>query len=586
MSRLLVFQRSRLLLLLSLPFFFATSCAEKPTVDSIANDYIMRWADFYPSRAYGEGVKSAAFHFEDFSKDRVINWVQLNKSLTDILPKILPELPLNQKIDARILLRQAIMEIETWEQDQTLRQQPQRYAEVISQSLTYILVRGLLTDQEKFDATLARMKGIQMLSQLGMQTLKEGRPERTRSAVRILKQAATFYEGNLLKISRNWVPDAEHASLEAAALKTAAIVREFAGHIENTILPNVSMSDSSGSEDYARKLAILTEGRLTPEQLAHMALTEIDLVRELMSAQVLKWWDASQGYSEKAVSDRELLDMALRTMEADRVDNSQDFLTLFTDLTAKAEQFVIKHNIAEVPKPTTLYTALSPAHFSGAAVGGVYSAGPFSPNSDTLFYLPFVSDASPRTQKEGFYRSFNNHFNMMITAHEMFPGHYLQAKVALGHASKIRTIFTDGSYVEGWGSFSEILMLDAGWAEDNTLTRLAHLRKRLENATRAYTSVMVHAEGWDKDKLLAFATTRGLLAPQFATNLWSRVIHTPHQLPTYFLGFHDFEELIRAEQVRLGDAFTIRGFVDGVLQAGAIPIDALGAVLQQDNKLN
>ena len=43
----------------------------------------------------------------------------------------------------------------------------------------------------------------------------------------------------------------------------------------------------------------------------------------------------------------------------------------------------------------------------------------------------------------------------------------------------------------------------SGWEKDNPLTFLAHLRKRLENANRAYTSVMVHCNGWDRDQVSA-----------------------------------------------------------------------------------
>ena len=87
----------------------------------------------------------------------------------------------------------------------------------------------------------------------------------------------------------------------------------------------------------------------------------------------------------------------------------------------------------------------------------------------------------------------------MIIAHEIYPGHYLQLKVAAGEAPALRSLFANGVYVEGWGTFSEELMLDAGWDDHNRLTRLAHLRKRLENATRAYVSVMVHVHDWNEE---------------------------------------------------------------------------------------
>ena len=167
----------------------------------------------------------------------------------------------------------------------------------------------------------------------------------------------------------------------------------------------------------------------------------------------------------------------------------------------------------------------------------------------------------------------------MIIAHEIYPGHYMQYKVAVSTAPAIRSLFANGVYVEGWGTFSEELMLDAGWGDYQKLTRLAHLRKRLENATRAYVSVMVHDQGWDKEQLMEFATQRGLLAPQFAINLWNRVMNNPLQITSYFLGFHGFRELWNTEQARLGDSFSTREFVDSVLQAGPIPIDALSLII-------
>jgi uncharacterized protein (DUF885 family) len=272
--------------------------------------------------------------------------------------------------------------------------------------------------------------------------------------------------------------------------------------------------------------------------------------------------------------DAQLLALALEAMEAERAEGSAAFLAGFERLTAAAERFVVDEAIATVPTPTTLYIALSPAHFSGAAVGGVYPSGPFDPQADTLFYLPSVPDDAPPGAREGFYRSFNDHFNAMIISHEMFPGHYLQYKVAVSEASPLRSLFANGAYTEGWGSFVEELMLDAGWAGNAPLTRLAHLRKRLENATRATVSVQVNTAGWDRERVLAFAREEGLLAPQFAQNLWQRVVNSPLQITDYFVGWRQFQTLFAAR-----DAGPLRDWVDAVLRAGPVPLELLPPLL-------
>ncbi len=260
-------------------------------------------------------------------------------------------------------------------------------------------------------------------------------------------------------------------------------------------------------------------------------------------------------------------------MESHRVNNSADFLEQFITLIDKAENFIYEKKITSIKDSRSLHTALSPSHFAGAAIGGVYPAGPFDPDADTLFYLPTIPDNSPDEVKDGFYRSFNDHFNKMIITHEIFPGHYFQLKESSRNPHIVRTVFGDDLFIEGWATLCEQLTLDRGWDDNNILTRLAHLRKRLENAVRAYSSVQVHCKGWSKDRMLTFAVEKGLLAPQFAENLWHRVINSPFQLTSYFLGFRQFDMILKKREKN--PKFSIQKFCDKILTSGSMPLDLI-----------
>ena len=161
----------------------------------------------------------------------------------------------------------------------------------------------------------------------------------------------------------------------------------------------------------------------------------------------------------------------------------------------------------------------------------------------------------------------------MIVIHELFPGHYMQLKISRETAHPIRLLFPYGTYTEGWATFTEKVLLDAGWEKENHLTYLAHLRKRLENANRAYTSMQVHCNGWSQDQVMKFSTESSLLAPQFAKSLWGRIMSSPMQLTSYFLGGSQFTKLLHAEKERLGSQFNLKRFMDTIMKAGAIPID-------------
>lgn len=562
--------------LLYMPMAGATPAVQ---VQNLIDRYVVAWAEFYPTRAFARGNAGSAMRFEDYGDERLGQWLRFNREVaTDAAQLASATLPAAVEVDLRVLRRQLAEEIAGWQEDEPLQRQAGWYAGQVSQALTHVLVREQLAPAERVAALRERLAGVQGLCAIGVQSLRGGGRERTRLALRSLASAEDFYRNGLPGIVRDWVSADDVETLGAAMARTANSIAALRQHIESVVMPATVADSGIGAEVYAARLSRQSDGLETPAALGRAAREEVRNVRRLMVEEARRWWRAEH---EAGVPDDEsrLLDLALTAMEKDRQDNAGAFLREFRDLTAAAEGFVQANDIATVPQPTTLQTALSPAHFAGAAVGGVYPPGPFAPGADTLFYVPSIPDTAAEDVRAGFYRSFNTHFNTMILSHEMFPGHYLQYKVAVMHAPAVRTLFSDGAYVEGWGTFSEELMLDAGWAGNAPLTRLAHLRKRLENATRAYVSVMVNTGGWGEEEVRAFAVTEGLLAPQFATNLWHRVVNTPMQITTYFRGYQRFVELW--QQHRQRDVLNDRAWVDAVLRAGPVAMTDLPGILER-----
>jgi uncharacterized protein (DUF885 family) len=155
----------------------------------------------------------------------------------------------------------------------------------------------------------------------------------------------------------------------------------------------------------------------------------------------------------------------------------------------------------------------------------------------------------------------------------------MQLKIASQNPRRIRSFFPYEPYIEGWATLVEAFALDAGWDDYDKLTYLAHLRKRLENANRAYTSVQVHCFGWDEDRVRGFSAEEALLAPQFAESLWGRLLRGPMQMTSYFMGKEMFKDVLEVEKARLGDDFELRHFNDVVLEAGAVPMDMIPELL-------
>ncbi len=567
-----------------IPFLFLlvlSACVPSPKgIDKTIGDYIEKWKDFYPTQAFSSGDLDSAFVFEEITLERIGAWIDFNHMILEKLQLSAGEMTLDDRIDSDLLERQILGELEKWEQDKVFENSPLFYAGQISQALTHILARDELSPAQKRKAVLNRLSGIQSLCAQGEALLKNGRPHNTLRSLVVMASSARFFEENLIEISRKWPNEPGLESFPQECRNTATSIHSLIAHIRENVGPQVTLSDSLGDEAYARKLKIYTGTDMIPEELEEITFQEIKEVQTLMQAAAKEYW--TERYpGEKSPEDfKELMERVLHDMEANREENQKGFLDVFVQLIDRAANFIRDQNIATLPQERTLKTALSPPHFAGAAVGGVYPAGPFNPSAQTLFYLPSVPDDAPEEVKEGFYRSFNNHFNAMIITHEIYPGHYMQLKLAASNPHLVRSLYADPLYAEGWATLCEVITLDAGWNGYDKLDRLAHLRKRLENATRAYTSVQAHCRGWNKGQIHDFAVEEGLLAPQFATNLWDRVTASPLQLTSYFLGFKKFLQVLEQEKKRLRDDFSLQIFCDSVLDAGAVPIDKLPSLIK------
>ena len=230
--------------------------------------------------------------------------------------------------------------------------------------------------------------------------------------------------------------------------------------------------------------------------------------------------------------------------------------------TAKANPF------PDLPDPLTLIVDRSPSFFVGQSVGGVYPPGPYAPDAKTILFLPTPSPDATAEQRESFFRDFNEHFNKMIVPHELIPGHYVQFKIAAHQPHKIRTIFPDPLYVEGWGTFCERLLLDQGWG--GPLERLAHLKKQLENTARTIVDIRVHTENMSRDDVVRLVKDEALQNDQFASNMWTRAITSSPQITSYYLGYRKVREAYDAARARAGDKFELQKFMDGMMELGPV----------------
>jgi len=559
-------------ILLILLFLNSTAICQ---TENLGEQYIQAWKKMYPSKAVAQGMNASIFEYDNLSETTVQIWIDFNKKMQQQLEDASNTYVQQQPIDARLLKNQIGKEVEKWEVEQLHQHSLTLYTGLIKAAIEETLQADFLTQKDKDGLVCQRLIAVQKLCFDAILNLKTVPKKEVEKNLTILKETISSYQLLATKITGTC------SDFNQQCLHTADAIRQLIIHLQKEVLPAaVEKNPLLGTTNYNRKLALYTDSPLTADQLSAIALEEIDTVRKLIGEVSIAYFKKTYADQELPSTDEEAIKIAFADMEADAPKNGADYLQFWQELTEAAIQFIEEKQIATLPAFQTLQILPAPESAGPAArIGWVASAPPFAANPITTLYLPSIPDTLSRQEQIEFWSSFNKPFNRMIVIHELFPGHYMQIKISRATPHRVRLLFPYSPYFEGWATFAERVCLDKGWEQENPLTFLAHLRKRLENANRAYTSVQVHCNNWTPEQVLEFSTTTSLLAPQFAKSLWGRIMRSPMQLTSYFWGGKQFTHLLEKEKTRLGNEFDLKNFMDIILKAGAIPMEAFSDLM-------
>lgn len=574
----------RSIYIIFLLLFFIARSKSQINFSDLESQYINNYTSFYPSKALQLGKHKTVYLYEDRSLASIENWIRFNKEVLEKLSETSNVSSLSKKINHRLLTMQIREELRTWQEEQPHLHSPELYTNLMEKALPQIFENDYLTQPDIVELVCSRITAIHQLSTSARHQIVKSTILEIEKSTSSIKSTIEFIQSDLKSRLNNHTSNQSCPKYQEESTLLIEELKKLIHHLETEIsIDSLHSNSILGKEKYAQQLIHYTDQKITPDQLSRMALKEIEEVRQLILEVSTKYVKEIYGPQALTSKSEEIIKIAFKDMEQDAPVDGADYLAFWQEIAEAAATFVKENNIATLPEFPTLRIINAPESAGAAArIGWVSSAPPFDPNPVTTLYLPSIPDTFPQKEREDFWASFNKPFNRMIVIHELIPGHYMQIKVSRETPHPLRLWFPYGPYFEGWASFTEEVVLDAGWEKDRPLTYLAHLRKRLENANRAYTSVMVHCNGWTQEQVMDFSIETSLLAPQFAKSLWGRLMRSPMQMTSYFYGGREFRILLANEKERLGKDFDLKYFMDTIIKTGPIVIEDFNLVFRSE----
>jgi uncharacterized protein (DUF885 family) len=160
--------------------------------------------------------------------------------------------------------------------------------------------------------------------------------------------------------------------------------------------------------------------------------------------------------------------------------------------------------------------------------------------------------------------------------HEGVPGHHLHAallkEMNLPDYRKFNTENLDtAAYTEGWALYSETLGKEFGFY-DKPDASFGHLNNELLRAVRLVVDTGMHAQGWSREKAIAYTVDTLGYTEAAARNQIERYMATPAQALAYKIGAMKITELRERSRLALGARFSYAGFHDVVVGDGTLPL--------------
>jgi len=553
-------RRFLLLALLSL----TAAAPQKTDFTTFVDDYLTRFAEFHPSIAAGNGIHTFDDRLEDFSAasiDREVAW--LRTARTRLAAIDTAAFTPDERADRRIIAGL----IDAWLLDlpvvRNWRRNPMIYAVAISDGVHDLMTKESDTPEARLGRITRKLRGVPGLLASARANIKNPPNVFVARGITMLRGIPGMLNDDVpiafaaVKDQRLWAEE------RAAATAAIAAIDVYANYLERDVLPRANGPFAIGAANLAvryraeelidvpvdRMLAIGERELARAQADFRAAAARVDPKRDPMAV----WQDVLRNHPKRG----ELVPAARRAVD---------------ELIA----FGAARGLMALPPGERPIVGAAPPFDIGLA--SMHSSPPLEARPVKSYY--YITDAQagwPADRQDAWLQKFNSATLAIISAHEVYPGHWAHSLFMRRTPGKVRRIWIGlnpfpqpSSGQDGWAHYAEQLVVDEGFHADDPRYRMAQLSEALTRICRLISGIKLHTQGWTVDQAAALFEREAHLPAPAARAEAARGTYDP-TYGVYFLGKLAAQKLRRDVQRAEGAQFDLRRFHERVMTNGIAP---------------
>ncbi len=544
---------------------------------ALAQDYIAEFLDRYPEYATSLGDHRYDGRLNDYTAAGVAAGVEWNKRYLAELAAIDPaRLGSANAIDYEILRN--YVEFSIWSSE-VLREHewnPMRYG--VGDALYSLLAREFAPLEERLASLNERLKGIPAALAAARANLADPPRIHTETAIRQNDGVITLVSKTLDDFVA--AAPAMEAQLAAAREEAVQALEEHGRWMREELLPRSTRSFRIGEEKFRAKLAYTLHSDLSMEEILLRAERRLaELQDELYSTALPLYREHNRDADEDALADRPAVIRAVLDMLADSHPTDSSIVEDARQDLAEVTEFTRANRIVSVPDEP-LQIIVMPEFRRGVSTAYCDSPGPLEESGETFYAISPTPQGWTPERKLSFYREYNDFMLQDLTVHEATPGHYLQLAHSnrLQAPTKIRSILSSGTFIEGWAVYSEQVMVEQGFG--GARFKMQQLKMLTRAVINAVLDQKIHAGSMTEQEAMDMMMGQGFQEDGEAAGKWVRAQLTSAQLSTYFVGVTEHNDMRDAWIERHGPIEDWQAYHDKVLSFGSPPVRFVQGLLE------
>lgn len=415
-----------------------------------------------------------------------------------------------------------------------------------------------------------RMKNVKAYYETAKQQIKNPTVEHTQLAIdQNLGGISTFDADLKDALSKSHLDGKEKEQISKRASEVVNAINEYISFLKD-FKNTTPRSFRLGKELYAKKFEHDIQSSYTADEIykkatehkADLHAKMFDITKELWPA----YMNDKKIPEDKLVAIKQLIDViSVKHVQAD------SFQTEIEHQIPRLVNFIKEKNLIYIDPSKPLVVRKEPAYMAGVAGASISSPGPYDKNGNTYYNVGSFAGWD-KARIESYLREYNHYILQILNIHEAIPGHYTQLVYSNQSPSIIKAIFGNGTMVEGWAVYTERMMLENGYGNNEKEMWLMYYKWNLRSTCNTILDYGVHANNLSKEDAIHLLVNEAFQQTAEAEGKWKRVSVTQVQLCSYFTGFkeiYDFREELKKRQ---GASFNLKQFHENFLSYGSAPV--------------